>query len=115
MTVDIALHWLYCNVYPYHTKTILRKVHELFKEYSRLRRYVPRKRGEKYWKDFGVFTETLNLVLDVRADYDSTRRQEKLWGVLMCEDDKKFYEMQCLNPPKGYCLVMALSTRNGGK
>lgn len=103
VTCDIALHWIFCNVYPTTTTTIEKKVAALYTEFSRLKGYVHNKKGEKYWKDYEIFTGKLSAVMKVRADDSQTKKQEKFWNCKMCEQDKTFYKLQCENPPTGYC------------
>ena len=100
---DVALHWIFCNVYPITLQCIQRKVEILFDEFIHLKDYVHKKKKDKYWNDLSQFTEKLSSIFDIRADETQTKKQEKLWKCVMSSDDKKFYEMQCGNPPKGYC------------
>ena len=100
---DVALHWIFCNVYPCATISIIKKVESLYSEFLRLRRYVHDKKKETYWTDYTSFTEKLSSIMDVRADSKYTQKQEKFWGCIMSETDKTFYKLQREIPPTGYC------------
>ena len=70
------------------------------------------RKGEKYWKDYEIFTGKPSAVMNVRADDSQTKKQEKFWNCKMCEQDKTYYKLQCENPPTGYCEKFVL-TVNG--
>ena len=101
---DIALHWIFCNVYPQKPGVIQRDVDSLEKEYNYLRYYVNSKKGTEYWGRFQSFIDTINMVPDFIASTDSRRRiQEKLWNCVMIDKDRLFHKQQIQNPPFGYC------------
>ena len=100
---DVALHLIFCNVYHITLQCIQRKVCILYTEFMHLKDYVHTEKKGKYWNDYVAFTERFNLIFDIRADETQTKQQEKLWGCVMSINDKKFYELQNENPPKGYC------------
>ena len=102
---DVALHWIFCNVYPMSPYNIQLKVCELWEQYVKIKDYVHKKKGDKYWSDYNCFISTLNQVFDFIATEQRTKIQEKLWGCKMSDKDKEFYRLQCQNPPIGYCLT----------
>ena len=103
VSVDIALHWIFCNVYPSTTVTIHKKVSKFWYDFKRLKNYPHAKKGDTYWKDVALFTAQLSTIMDVRGDDSQTKKQQIFWDVKMCDLDRSFYKVQCGNPPTGYC------------
>ena len=46
ISLDLMLHWIYCNIYTQSYKTVRKKIEELHKEYKAIKDYAKKKRGE---------------------------------------------------------------------
>ena len=44
MSLDLMLHWIYCNIYIQSHKTVKKKIEELYKEYKFIKDYVKKER-----------------------------------------------------------------------
>ena len=105
LSKDIALHWIFCNVYPVNVQCIQQKVYTLWAEFKSIINYDNKKKREKYWFDYEMFVSQLNQTFDFKAEEGSTKIQEKQWGCKMSDNDRDFYELQRQNPPTEYCLT----------
>ena len=61
---DIALHWIFCNVYPRTPQNIKYDVDKLWSEYISLKDYVHAKKNTAYWERYNDFAQKLHLVPD---------------------------------------------------
>ena len=104
LSKDVALHWIFCNVYPKTPRSIQFIIDALWNDFKYLRYYDNRKKNNTYWGKYDSFVKSLNLVPDfIETNMDRRRLQEKLWNCKMGEQDKLFHEMQIKSPPSGYC------------
>ena len=103
---DVALHWIFCNVYPKSPQSVRFIVETLWEEFQYLRNYVHSKKKETYWKKYKEFLSTINSVPDfIEPNSSRVRLQEKLWNCDMNKRDKDFHQKQLQSPPSGYCFT----------
>ena len=63
ISLDLMLHWIYCNIYTQSYKTVRKKIDELYKEYKAIKDYV-KKREVKHT---GIVVR--NLSKNVKLSY----------------------------------------------
>ena len=100
---DLALHWIFCNVYPQTLKTIKKKLQECLDQYQQLKKTQRQKRGRTYHERLDLFVKSCDTLFDIIGDKDQIKAQEKFWNVKMTNDDHEFYSNQCQIPRIGYC------------
>ena len=101
---DIALHWIFCNVYPRTPQNIKYDVDKLWSEYISLKDYVHAKKNTAYWERYNDFAQKLHLVPDYFEKNNArVKIQEDLWDCTMSDRDHKFHRQQIDDPPTGYC------------
>ena len=103
LACDLALHWIFCNVYPKSLKTIAKKLEECHKECLSLRKVQKSKRGVTYWKRYNDFAESCSTLFDILGNKEQIKVSEKNWNVRMSEEDYIFYDNQSKIPQVGYC------------
>ena len=99
----VALHWIFCNVYPQSLKTIREKIQSLKDEIDGLKKYPKKKRGSPYYSKLENFVAHCRSLFDVIGNKHQIKKQESLWNVKMTEEDFCFYKNQTQNPRVGYC------------
>lgn len=99
----LALHWIFCNVYPKSLPSIRKKLKECKDEYYSLKKYNKSKRGKTYYLKLNTFVQSCKMLFDIIGDYHQIKRQEDTWNVLMTEEGHIFYQKQTLCPREGYC------------
>lgn len=101
--LDLALHWIFCNIYPQTLKTIKLKLQECLNEYQYLKKVSKKKRGKTYYTKLDLFVQSCGTLFDIIGDEDQIKKQEKSWNVRMTNEDHLFYNNQCQTPRIGYC------------
>ena len=96
-SLDLMLHWIYCNIYIVRYVTVKNKLDERLVEYRAPRKYDHKKRGDKYWERVETFNRTCKSIIDIRADHIRTKWQEKVWG-----DKMTIMDQRCLDGQPGY-------------
>ena len=43
ISLDLMLHWIYCNIYTQSYKTVRKKIEKLYKEYKAMKDYIKRR------------------------------------------------------------------------
>ena len=104
LSKDIALHWIFCNVYPKSPNSIQFTVEKLWDDLKYLGNYDNKKKNDSYWKRYDKFVEKVHLVPDlIESDVEIRKVHEKLWNCKMNENDKSFHKLQLQDPRTGYC------------
>ena len=79
LSKDIALHWIFCNVYPKSPNSIQFTFEKLWDDLKYLRNYDNKKKNDSYWKRYDKFVEKVHLVPDLIESDDERRKvHEKL-------------------------------------
>ena len=99
----LALHWIFCTVYPQTLKTIRTKLQDCRNEYRNLKKVSKKKRGKTYYSNLDIFVKSCNSLFDIIGDKHQIKRQEDIWNVKMTEEDHIFYRQQKQTPRIGYC------------
>ena len=102
---NLALHWIFCNVYPKTLTSIRSQLKKCKEEYDSLKKCPKTKRSKTHFLKLDAFIQSSNNLFDIVGDYHQTKRQEKIWNVMMTEEDRLFYKNQSLNPRVGYCTT----------
>ena len=80
---DVALQWIFCNVYPHVTAAILRKINTMHEIFIGLK--ISSKRNPirpSHWKNYEDFLKTQQTLFDVKGSDDRKKIQQKIWGLI---------------------------------
>ena len=99
----LALHWIYCNVYPISLKSIKKKLVHLKDEYRTLKKICHSKRGKAYFAKLDDFVLSCGKLFDIIGDSQQIRKHQNTWNVQMTDEDYAFHKNQGMQPRIGYC------------
>lgn len=104
VSLDLILHWIYCNVYTIGYVNVKKKIEKLRSEYRYLKNVPTNKRTEKYWNRHEKFIISSYKLFDIKTNsVDRLKSQATLWGVDMEKCDHDFYDGMCKISQIGYC------------
>ena len=100
-TIRLALHWIYCSVYPMTIQGIQKRLVKMLDDFKGLKKCSSK--TAKYWENYDTFVQTQTQLFDIIGSYGSIKAQERFWGAKMEEEDTDFYKNMKMTPQRGYC------------
>ena len=101
---DLALHWIFCTVYPHTIAAIEHAISKLDESYKVLKKSASKKSiSATYWAKYSLFLQQQKNLFDIKISKEQQTLQGKLWNANPSEKEEEFYKQQRIVPRIGYC------------